>query len=181
MLGTFNITKTFESKQKSVRGSLDLLVVHPNFWGALPSEYTQQKYIAGILRSGGSIKIQVPGYSEFYIKPIEFGDTRNGSYMLCGVLANTRQGGGVASAHLVDPDEVAAGKLNLLRNSDRHIVRTFVVHFAEAKSIASKGNTIKNLLNKEIPALAILDKKIDPISFLNKEIPALAILDKKIF
>lgn len=51
MLGTFNITKTFESKQKSVRGSLDLLVVHPNFWGALPSEYTQQKYIAGILRS----------------------------------------------------------------------------------------------------------------------------------
>ena len=91
MPASFHITKTFEQKQKAERGSLDLLVIHPNFWGELPAEYTKQEHVAGILRSGGTVKLQVPGYTDFFIKPIEFGNVRNGNWMQCGILANTRQ------------------------------------------------------------------------------------------
>ncbi len=83
MVSSFNITKTFETKQKSVRGSLDLLVIHSNFWGELPLEYTKHADVAEVLRTGGVIRIQVPGYKDFFIKPIEYGDTRNGNHLLC--------------------------------------------------------------------------------------------------
>lgn len=96
MKGTFHITKTFESKQKSERNSLDLLVVHPTFWGELPADATPREEIARLLNHGGTVRLHVPGYAEFYVKPVEYGNTRNGNYLLCGLLANTRQGIGVA-------------------------------------------------------------------------------------
>lgn len=145
----------------SVRGSLDLLAVHPTFWGELPTEYTKKANVAGALRSGGTIKIQVPGYQEFYIKPVEYGDTRNGNYLLCGVLANTRQNIGVAGTYLVEPDEIEAGKLHMLRNTDRYPIRKFIVHYGEKLLVPEpKKRTLRSILSKEIPALAILDKKI---------------------
>ena len=44
------------------------------------------------MESGGTVKIQVPGYVGFYMKPIEGYTDRNGAWQLMGLLAATRQG-----------------------------------------------------------------------------------------
>ncbi len=181
MISTFNITKTFEQKQKTVRGSLDLLVIHSNFWGELPIEYTKHGNVSRILRTGWSVKIQVPGYKDFFIKAIEYGDTRNRNYLLCGFLANTRQWWGVAGAYLTDPDEIELGNLILLRNSNRHLIRKFVVHFQNPIESDTQKISLKWIMDTEIKSLAILDKKIDLKWIMDTQIKSLSILDKKIF
>ncbi len=91
-MGTsFVLAKTFEPRQQSDRSNMDLMISHPSFWGDLPENLTNKPHIAGIIRSGGTIKIQVPGFTDFFIKAVEYGTTRNGNWLLCGLLANNRQ------------------------------------------------------------------------------------------
>ena len=59
------------------------------------------------------------------------------------------------------PDEIVAGKLDILRNSDRHKIRTMTVHYgAEASEVSETQRTLGSILSREIKSLAILDKKI---------------------
>jgi hypothetical protein len=141
---------------------MDELVSHPNFWGELPENYTRQGDILGILKSGAVIKIQVPGFSAFYMKPVEGYTNRNGVWQLMALLAGNRQGDGVAGAYLVNPTEILKGKLDILRNSDRYKIRSMIVHYGETALTESttKKVTLGQLLSKEIKSLAILDKKI---------------------
>jgi hypothetical protein len=41
----FNVTKTFEPKQKKERSNIDYFAAHPQFWKHLPNETTQKNMI----------------------------------------------------------------------------------------------------------------------------------------
>jgi hypothetical protein len=141
---------------------MDELVSHPNFWGDLPTEYTRQDVLIDVLKSNGIVKIQVPGFSVFYMKPLEGYTDRHGVWQLMAILGGNRQGEGIAGVYLVNPSEIVSGTLRMLRNSDRYEIRSFTVHFGEGASTISapKKSSIGKLLSKEIKSLAILDKKV---------------------
>jgi hypothetical protein len=156
---TFNVIKTFESKQKKERSNIDYFAAHPQFWNHLPNETTQKSMIHWILQDGGIIKVKIPGYLHFFIKAIDTGTARNGAHILCGILARNRQQEDIAGAYLINPEIITKKeKLELLRNSDRYRVRIFPVQFTKEEAIIPKIK--QHILHKEIKSLSFLDKEV---------------------
>lgn len=80
---SFNVTKTFESKQKKERSNIDYFAAHPQFWKNLPEELTKKGEILSLIHDGKAVKLKIPGYLSFYIKAIDVDGTRNGAHVLC--------------------------------------------------------------------------------------------------
>lgn len=170
--------KTFEPHQKSVISTLDEMVFHPNFWPEVPAEFSKRNYIGGILRSGGAVKLKVAGFTEFYIKSTDSDNTKNGNFILAGIRAMNRQGTEMGGAYLIDPDAVEAGKFDLLRNSDRHKIRSFDVQYPKDDAEKEKLK-ISQTLGKDIESLDFLDIPVQ--NLLKKEIKSLEFLDREVF
>ena len=156
--------RSFEPKKSDYRSSLDEHAVEAKFWGEFPSILTPSKNVVGILHSGETIRLQVPGFLEFYIKPFPEGTQKNGAWILAGVSAINRQGETVAGAYLVCPEEIQMGKVHLLRNSDRYPIRKFTTHYEDGISLETDEKSVhqnlKDILSRDIKSLAFLDKKV---------------------
>lgn len=50
--------------------------------------------------------------------------------------------------------------MTVLRNSDRYAIREFVVHYPVAEPAPKPRKKRTSILDREIPSLAVLDKKI---------------------
>ncbi len=156
--------RSFEPRKTDYRSPLDEHAIEAKFWGTFPSTLTPSQHIVGILHSGETIRLQVPGFLEFYIKPFQGETKRNGAWMLSGVSAINRQGETVAGAYLICPKEIQIGKVYLLRNSDRYPIRKFTAHYEDGISLETDEKSVhqnlKDILSRDIKSLAFLDKKV---------------------
>lgn len=99
--------KTFEPKQKIPPSAVSEIAFHPTFWTDAPTQLTRQENIVHFLQNDSAIRLQVPGFTSFLIKSIESKKQRNGSWLLCGILAHNRQGEEMGGAYLVEPEQIA--------------------------------------------------------------------------
>ncbi|MFZ4461577.1 MAG: hypothetical protein ACOYN2_03420 [Patescibacteria group bacterium] len=101
------IRKTFEPKQKIPPSAVSEIAFHPTFWTEAPTQITRQENIVHFLQNDSAIRLQIPGFKSFLIKSVESKKHRNGSWLLCGILAINRQGEEMGGAYLVEPEQIA--------------------------------------------------------------------------